>query len=137
VNLLLIRRVSVENMNIFAYVNSKFVYVEKYIRTQINYLYRYVLKQRCNLERQVMKNALSLAIHSPDEFAYQIMKGSGYMAFPKKLCTSLNVHQLKSKFGILRSAISNYQYSKKTYLYKKAPRTLLYFFLKPELKLTG
>jgi len=70
----------VENLDIFAYVNSKFVYVEKHIRTQINYLYRDVLKQRCNLERQVMKNALSLAIHSPDEFAYQIMKGPGYMA---------------------------------------------------------
>lgn len=27
-----------------------------------------------------MKNALSLAIHSPNEFAYQIMKGPGYMA---------------------------------------------------------
>jgi len=74
------RKISVENLDIFAYVNSKFVYVEKHIRTQINYLYRDVLKQRCNLERQVMKNALSLAIHSPDEFAYQIMKGPGYMA---------------------------------------------------------
>jgi len=39
------RKVSVENLDIFAYVNSKFVYVEKRIRTQINYLYRDVLKQ--------------------------------------------------------------------------------------------
>jgi len=43
------RKISVENLDIFAYVNSKFVYVEKHIRTQINYLYRDVLKQRCNL----------------------------------------------------------------------------------------
>jgi len=71
------RRVSVKNLDIFAYVNSKFVYVEKHIRTQINYLYRDVLKQHYNLERQVMKNALSLAIHSPNEFAYQIMKKPG------------------------------------------------------------
>ncbi|XP_071653561.1 uncharacterized protein [Temnothorax longispinosus] len=74
------RRLSVENLDIFAYINSKFVYVEKHIRTQMNRLYTDVLTQRCNLERQVMKNALTLAIHAPDDFAYQIMKGSGYMA---------------------------------------------------------
>ena len=32
------------------------------------------------MERQIIKNAFSLAIHSPDDFAYQIMKGPGYMA---------------------------------------------------------
>jgi len=46
----------------------------------MNFLYRDILKQRCNLEQQVLKGALSLAINSPDEFAYQIMKGPGYMA---------------------------------------------------------
>ena len=74
------RQISVENLDIFAYVNSKFVYVERHIRTQINQLYTDILKQSCNLERQIMKNALSLAIQSPDNFAYQIMKGPGYMA---------------------------------------------------------
>lgn len=74
------RRLSTENLDIFAYINSKFVYVEKHIRTQMNLLYRNVLKQRCTLEQQVLKGALSLAINSPDEFAYQIMKGPGYMA---------------------------------------------------------
>ncbi|XP_070518973.1 uncharacterized protein [Cardiocondyla obscurior] len=74
------RPLSVENLDIFTYVNSKFVYVEKHIRSQMNSLYRDVLKQRCNLEQQVLKNALSIAVNSPDEFAYQIMKGPGYMA---------------------------------------------------------
>ncbi|XP_070529907.1 uncharacterized protein [Cardiocondyla obscurior] len=74
------RPLSVENLDIFTYVNSKFVYVEKHIRSQINSLYRDVLKQRCNLEQQVLKNALSIAVNSPDEFAYQIMKEPGYMA---------------------------------------------------------
>ncbi|XP_071653598.1 uncharacterized protein [Temnothorax longispinosus] len=74
------RPLAIENIDIFAYVNSKFVYVERHIRTQMNRLYTDVLKQRCNLERQVMKNALSLAMHAPDDFAYQIMKGPGYMA---------------------------------------------------------
>ena len=31
------------NIDIFTYVNSKFVYVEKHIRTQINQLYRNIL----------------------------------------------------------------------------------------------
>ncbi|KYN19400.1 hypothetical protein ALC57_08270 [Trachymyrmex cornetzi] len=74
------RRLSTENLDIFTYINSKFVYVEKHIRSQMNLLYRDVLKQRCTLEQQVLKGALSLAINSPDEFAYQIMKGPGYMA---------------------------------------------------------
>ncbi|EFN77719.1 hypothetical protein EAI_03510, partial [Harpegnathos saltator] len=74
------RRKIIENVDMFAYINSKFVYVEKHIRTQIKYLYRDILQQRCNLEQQIIKNALSIAIHSPDEFAYQFMKGPGYMA---------------------------------------------------------
>lgn len=71
---------AVENMDIFTYVNSKFVYVERHIRTQLNQLYTDVLKQRCDLERQVLKNALSLAMQAPDDFAYQIMRGPGYMS---------------------------------------------------------
>ncbi|KYN13162.1 hypothetical protein ALC57_14657 [Trachymyrmex cornetzi] len=73
-------RLSTENLDIFTYINSKFVYVEKHIRSQMNLLYRDVLKQCCTLEQQVLKGALSLTINSPDEFAYQIMKGPGYMA---------------------------------------------------------
>lgn len=43
-------------------------------------MYHDILIQRCNLERQVLQNALSIARKSPDEFAYNIMKGPGYMA---------------------------------------------------------
>lgn len=71
---------AIENVDMFAYINSKFIYVEKHIQTQMKYLYRDVLKQRCKLEQEVIKNALSIATHSPDEFAYQFMKGPGYMA---------------------------------------------------------
>ncbi|XP_070516614.1 uncharacterized protein [Cardiocondyla obscurior] len=74
------KSIAVENIDIFAYVNSKFVYVERHLRTQINYLYTDIIKQRCELERQVLKNTLSLATQAPDEFAYQMMKGPGYMA---------------------------------------------------------
>lgn len=72
--------IAVGNLDIFAYVNSKFVYVEKHIRNQINQLYHDVLTQRCNLEQQVLTNALIIATQSPDEFAFHLMKGPGYMA---------------------------------------------------------
>ena len=72
-------KISVVNLDIFAYVNSKFVYVEKHIREQMKTLYRDVLVQRCNLERQTIKNSLSIAKQSPDDFAFDLMKGPGYM----------------------------------------------------------
>ena len=74
------KKVSVSNLDIFAYVNSKFVYVEKHIRAQIKLLYRDVIFQKCNLERQTIKNSLSIATQAPDEFAFDLMKGPGYMA---------------------------------------------------------
>ena len=44
------KRLEVQNMDIFSYVNSKFVYVEKHIRIEITRLYHDVLTQRCLLE---------------------------------------------------------------------------------------
>lgn len=72
--------IDVSNLDIFSYVNSKFVYVEKHISTQIKTMYRDILVQRCNLERQMLQNTLGMARYSPDEFAYNLMKGPGYMA---------------------------------------------------------
>ena len=68
-------------MDIFTYVNSKFIYVARHIRTKVNRLYHDVLTQRCILEQQVFRNTLTLATQSRDEFAYHLMKGYmyGYM----------------------------------------------------------
>jgi len=74
------RQTRTSNLDIFAYMNSKFVYVEKHIRTQINQLYHNILLQQCSLERKMMQNALAIATQSPDIFAYHLMKGPGYMA---------------------------------------------------------
>lgn len=73
-------KIPVNNLDIFTYVNSKFVYVEKHIRTQMTALYNDVIMQKCNLEKQVIKNALALGSLLPDEFAYTLMKRPGYMA---------------------------------------------------------
>ena len=65
-------------MDIFTYVNSKFIYVEIHIRTEANKLYHDFLSQRCILEQQVFRNTLTLATQWTDEFAYHLMKAPGY-----------------------------------------------------------
>lgn len=74
------KQISMENLDIFAYMNSKFVYIEKHIRQQMISLHHNVMQQKCELERQVITNALSFVTLQPDEFAYRLMKGLGYMA---------------------------------------------------------
>lgn len=73
-------RIPVNNLDLFTYINSKFVYVEKHIKTQMTQLYKDIITQKCALEQQVLKNAIALANIAPDEVAYSIMKEPGYMA---------------------------------------------------------
>ncbi|KYN08239.1 hypothetical protein ALC62_00780 [Cyphomyrmex costatus] len=73
-------KITVDNLDIFLYVNSKFVYVEKHIKKQLTQLYRNLMEQKCALERQVLQNALTLASIAPDETAYRIMREPGYTA---------------------------------------------------------
>lgn len=70
--------IKIEDMDIFAYINSKFVYVEKFVRQQMQNLYHDVLVHRCELERAVLLNALALSSLTPDEFGYALMKDPGY-----------------------------------------------------------
>lgn len=73
-----VEAIKIEDMDIFAYINSKFIYVEKFIRQQLQNLYHDVLVRRCELERSVLLNALALSSLTPDEFGYALMKGPGY-----------------------------------------------------------
>lgn len=74
------RKVTAENLDIFTYVNSKFVYIEKHFRMQLTDFYNDVTAQKCELERQIVMHALTLATQDPIEFAYNIMNGLGYTA---------------------------------------------------------
>lgn len=73
-------QISVNNLDIFTYVNSKFVYVEKHMKTQLTQLYRDIMQQKCALEKQVLENALSLSSIAPDEMAFRLMRSPGYTA---------------------------------------------------------
>ncbi|EZA46518.1 hypothetical protein X777_00076, partial [Ooceraea biroi] len=71
-------KIAIDNLDIFSYINSKFIYVEKHVKTQLNRLYRDIMQQKCSLERQILQNALSFSSIAPDEMAYRIMKTPGY-----------------------------------------------------------
>lgn len=73
-------KIAVDNLDIFLYVNSKFVYVEKHIKSQLTQLYRDIMEHKCVLEKQILQNALTLASIAPDEIAYRVMKEPGYTA---------------------------------------------------------
>jgi hypothetical protein len=73
------QKTAVENLNIFTYVHSKFVYVEKHVKRQMTSLYHDILTYRCTMEKKIIQNALSLATILPDEFAYTITKTPGHM----------------------------------------------------------
>lgn len=76
------RPIYIENLNIFTYINSKFVYVERHIREQMTDLYKGVIKQKCLLEQQIMEQALTQIRTRPDKMAASLMKEPGYMAIP-------------------------------------------------------
>lgn len=68
------------NLDIFTYVNSKFIYVERHLRTQITQLYNTIVTQKCHAEVQIIRNALSQT--EQDLVALAIMQKPGFLAVP-------------------------------------------------------
>ncbi|UHR49731.1 MAG: hypothetical protein [Hangzhou altica cyanea chuvirus 1] len=65
------------DMDLFAYVNSKFVYVERAVSNNFESLYNYIENQDCRIRYDTLRNQLSIAIANPNEFAYLIGDGPG------------------------------------------------------------
>lgn len=72
--------IAVDNLDMFAYVNFKFIYIEQHMKNQLTQLYRDIMTQKCALEKQVLENALSLSSIAPDEMAHRLMKAPRYTA---------------------------------------------------------
>ncbi|CAD6226375.1 GSCOCG00011893001-RA-CDS [Cotesia congregata] len=72
--------VSIKNIDLFTYVNAKFVYFEHHLKREMIILYNQLFQQQCELEKKVLLNALTTASIPPDEFAYQFMAQPGYIA---------------------------------------------------------
>jgi len=50
-------KISVNNLDISAYINSKFVYIENvHIKPQLTKLYINIKEQKCALEKQIFQN---------------------------------------------------------------------------------
>ena len=67
-------------MALFTYINSKFIYVERHIFGEMSKLYHDLLTYKCQLEQRIFKNSLIIATQAPEECAYDLMKGPGYMS---------------------------------------------------------
>lgn len=68
------------NVDFTAYVNTKFVYVERHTQAQAMNLYRDLLAQKCKVEKMAIQTLLTLAAISPEEFAFALMNRAGYTA---------------------------------------------------------
>lgn len=69
-----------ESMDLFTYVNSKFLVVTHNLAVNLRKLYEDVILQQCHLEQRVLRNLASLAHFAPEEFAYNYLKGPGSLA---------------------------------------------------------
>lgn len=104
------RKIATDHMDIFAYLNKKFVYpnvILKNTNVQIQLLYHDVLLHECYIERENLKYTVSAFISrgiSPDLFAYTLMKTRGYTAVARGevayiiKCTPIEVAIRKTKY---------------------------------------
>lgn len=74
------RPTKTQDLDLFTYINSKFVYVERHVRTQVKSVYKDILFHRCKVQQEVLRTSQTLAIIKPDEFAYNYNKGPGFTA---------------------------------------------------------
>ena len=70
-----------ENLDLFDYVNSKFVYVERHIKKQMKKLYRELMIRKCKLEKDLLRHTISLAITIPEQSGYLLTKKPGNLIF--------------------------------------------------------
>lgn len=69
-----------KNLDLFTYINAKFIYVEKYVKAQLIQLHKEIVAQKCLLEKQVIRSMLSLIHSAPDDVAATLAKEPGSIA---------------------------------------------------------
>lgn len=68
-----------ENIDLTAYVNSKFLYMEQSLKTTIDRTYAYTIHRRCLLRREILKNRLVLAPLSPNVISTLVKGQLGFV----------------------------------------------------------
>lgn len=69
-----------QNLDMFTYINSKFVYAERHIRNELNGMYTDMLTKICETENELLQTQLTYAQLDPPAFAYARMRTPGYSA---------------------------------------------------------
>lgn len=73
-------KVDSAGLDMFTYMNSKFVYLERNIGNNFNELWDRFKASRCEMEKTILQSQLSLAKLDPQEFAFSYIKSQGYTA---------------------------------------------------------
>lgn len=73
------RRVTSVDVSLLNFVNSKLVYSFRHVKQEVNRLFELFNQDRCNAHNRITQNMMSLALLSPQEFAY-MYGGPGYSA---------------------------------------------------------
>lgn len=69
-----------QTLDLMAYVNTKFVFIEKIRIQNERELFVLLSHQRCSVERKALQTILALAVIDPTEFAFTYMAKPGCYA---------------------------------------------------------
>lgn len=75
-----VKPIEVQDLDMFLYINAKFLLTERNTRKQIKEVYHEIRIRECELEREILKGALRNVRDDPELFAQDVMKGPGYYA---------------------------------------------------------
>lgn len=75
------RRLDTKDMDLFLYMNAKFITYDKHMGSQLTQLNNHINYQRCLLESQMLQSLMSTAYIDPVMFARDYMKEPGYTGF--------------------------------------------------------
>ena len=74
------RQSSYKEVNLFSYINVKYIYIERHFREQIEQLHQSILLKRCESRTAELRQVLNSFNTPPDIFALNLMKRTGFIA---------------------------------------------------------
>lgn len=74
------KAVDPKTLDLIAYINAKFVYLDRTLEEQIEQIYHQLSHERCMVERETLKVQIAMAEMRPNEFAYALKGKPGYTA---------------------------------------------------------
>lgn len=69
------------SIDMFLYINTKFVTYDKHVSQQLTSLYRNIMVNKCYNDRQLLHSLMTTAMTEPDLFAIEYKKSVGYTSY--------------------------------------------------------